>query len=111
MIYRENFEDSKKYKEEYLNGFDEILENRRKEAESTRESYIKDIFKNQEKYREDFKKMLGWPLVGYDKTFLPKVSCEKLSEEDGYTIYRMQFEILKGLKMAGLLALFFTIIQ
>ena len=46
--------------------------------------------------------MLGWPLVGVDLNKIPVVTAEKLSHEDGYEIYRMQFEILDGLKLTGL---------
>lgn len=49
------------------------------------------------KHRDNFKKMLGWPLVGQETNVLPEVASEKLSEEEGYSIYRMQFEILDGL--------------
>ena len=46
--------------------------------------------------------MLGWPLVGYKPQETAEPLSEKLSEEDGYSVYRMQFEILPGLKMTGL---------
>jgi len=47
--------------------------------------------------------MLGWPLTEEKDNYLPLVEVKKLSEEDGYSVYRMQFEILEGLKMTGLL--------
>lgn len=102
MLYRENKEKSEKYKQEYLDGINFIIEQKQKEAANIRKSYIKDIFENQEKYRSEFKEMLGWPLSGYTPQALPDVMCEELSIEDGYSIYRMQFEILNGLKMTGL---------
>ena len=46
--------------------------------------------------------MLGWPLTDDTNYDLPEIVSEKLSEEDGYSVYRMQFEILEGLKMTGL---------
>ena len=83
MIYREEKEQSKKYKEEYVLGIERIIETRQKKAELIREDYIKDIFENQDKYRNDFKEMLGWPLVDYEPDGLPEVEMEKLSDEDG----------------------------
>lgn len=59
MIYREEKDVTVKYKEEYVNGINFILKKRQQEAETSRDNYIKNIFKNQDKYREDFKKMLG----------------------------------------------------
>ena len=46
--------------------------------------------------------MLGWPLVGFSTKKLSNVKSELLSEEDGYEIYRMQFEILEGVNLTGL---------
>jgi len=102
MRYREDHKATEKYKREYLNGINHIIECRQRDAQLTRNKYIKDIFKNQEEYRDDLKTMLGWPLVENDTNKLPDVTTEKLSDEDGYSIYRMQFEILDGLKLTGL---------
>ena len=102
MIYREDKQVSEKYKKEYVEGFNIILDKRQKEAEIIRNNYFKDVFLNQQEYRDDLKKMLGWPLVDYQVNELPTVVMEKLSEEDGYTIYRAQFEVIEGLKMTGL---------
>jgi dienelactone hydrolase len=46
--------------------------------------------------------MLGWPLVGYDEDRETAVSFEKLSEEENFTLYRAEFEILEGVKLSGL---------
>ncbi len=102
MKYREEKEFSKQYKQNYIDGLKNVLEQRKKEAEAVRQQYTKNIFEEREKYRNDFKEMLGWPLVGHKDDKLPECTMEKLAEEDGYTVYRVQFEILKGLKMTGL---------
>lgn len=46
--------------------------------------------------------MLGWPLVNHNTDELPETEFENLSEEDDYTIFRVQFKILDDLKMTGL---------
>jgi dienelactone hydrolase len=46
--------------------------------------------------------MLGWPLVDHLYDGLPAVKSVKLSDEDGFSIYRMHFEILDGVEMSGL---------
>ena len=49
----------KKYKQKYLDGLNNLISLREKELAIKRQNYFKDIFKNQDVYREDFKKMLG----------------------------------------------------
>ena len=102
-MFQEDKETSKKYKQLYLDGLEKLINRRENEYEKERSKYIKDIFKNPKKYREDFKKMLGYPLVGYEKCGLPKVKSEKLSDEKDYSISRMSFEILDGVWISGLL--------
>jgi len=102
MNYREERDITKKYKEDYVGGIKNIIEKRQKAAEAIRKDYAQNIFSNQEKYRQDLKKMLGWPLVDYVADKLPEVETILLSKEDGFEIYRMQFEILEGLKLGGL---------
>lgn len=103
MIYREEKEKTKSYKKAYIDGIEAIIDQRQKESEIARVDYFKDIFNDQEKYRQDFKKMLGWPLVDHIDHTVPTASFEKISDEDGYSIFRVQFEILEGLKLVGLL--------
>lgn len=103
MKYSEEYESSQVYKKQYKDSFDKLVGKLQKNAEEQRAQYIKDVFKNPEKYRRDFREMLGWPMVNYDGEKIPKVIFEeKLSEEDTHDIYRMQFEILGGLKITGL---------
>lgn len=102
MNYREECKDANLYKEKYVSDINNLIAKRQKEAESVRKEYVKDIFADQEKYRNDFKAMLGWPLVGYKAEGIPSVVSELLSEEEGYDIYRMQVEIMEGLCITGL---------
>ncbi|MBR5448910.1 MAG: hypothetical protein IKV43_02885, partial [Clostridia bacterium] len=67
-----------------------------------RKEYRKGILENQEQYREEFKAMLGWPLVGYHEDGIPSVTSIRLAKEDGYTIYRMTFRILGTVDVTGL---------
>lgn len=46
MNYREEKNQSKKYKEAYLNGLEVLIRQRQKEAERMRYEYIKDVFLN-----------------------------------------------------------------
>lgn len=102
MKYNENKEMTKSYKEDYVKGFERIIEKLQNNAETIRAKYTENIFSELEKYRNDFKKMLGWPLVNHRADKLPNVEAHLLTKEEGYEIYRMQFEILDGLNMTGL---------
>lgn len=102
MSYTEDKALSKKQKEEYVNGLDLILKRRQEEAKNIRKEYIKDIFSSPEKYREDFRRMLGWPLADYNSNWETKVKEEKLFEDKTHECFRMSFEVLEGLTVSGL---------
>lgn len=102
MKYTESTSLTDNTKKAYADGLTGIIAQRQEKAQQIRDSYIRNIFEDPDKYRTDLKKMLGWPLVDQRTSGLPKVSIEELSQEDGYCVYRMQFEILDGLKMTGL---------
>lgn len=103
MKYSEERDASRAYKQNYINGLEELISKRQKRAEKIRKEYIKDVFKDPERYRADLKNMLGWPLNEPKENGEPHVVIEKLSDENGYSIYRMQFDVLQGLTMTGLL--------
>jgi hypothetical protein len=102
MKYREKISITKQLKQNYVDGLDKVILLRQQEMENVRKEYANDIMLNPEKYREDFKKTLGWPLVDHYDNLPPTVKAEKIAKEDGYTIYRLSFEILDGLEMSGL---------
>lgn len=103
MHYRETYSNSEPYKKQYLKGVEVLIKKLEEEAGKERESYIKGIMEDKEKYRKDFRNMLGWPLTETTQKELPEVFCEKLSEEGQYCVYRMQFEVLENLTVTGLL--------
>ena len=102
MNYTEEKAASDIYKQEYVHGITHIIEERQKQAEKARETNFQNILSDPERYREELKQMLGWPLTKNDKRTSPAVMATKLSEEDGYRIYRMQVEIMEGFTMTGL---------
>ena len=102
MKYREEISTTQHIKQDYVDGLDKLIISRQRDMEKARREYAKDIMLKPEKYRDDFKKMLGWPLVDHHDDRLPTVKAEKIAREDGYTIYRMSFQILDGLEMTGL---------
>ena len=102
MNYREDADKTKDFKQSYLYGLEKLILARQRELSQERKEYCKNIFSEQTAYREEFKKMLGWPLIDCCTKGIPSVRAEKLSEETEYTIYRMHFEIFDGLELTGL---------
>ena len=102
MKYREESRATEPYRIKFRDGIEKIIEDKQREAEESRKKYFHDYFSKPEEYREDFKKMLGWPLCCERPTTEPKVNTKKLAEEEICTIYRMSFEVLEGLEMTGL---------
>lgn len=101
MNYKEPREKSSEYKKQYVEGIESLINARQSELEKARREYIKEIFASPEKYRTDFKKMLGWPLCE-ERVGLPEAVPEKIATETDCEIYRMTFDIIDGFKMSGL---------
>ena len=100
--YREDKKQTEQNKATYRDGLVEVMRQRLRDAKPMRTEYFENIFSDQEKYRNDLRNMLGWPLVGYTDQHETAVSFEKLSEEENFTLYRAEFEILAGIKLSGL---------
>ena len=100
--YREDIKDTEQNKETYRDGIFELIKKRQDDATAVRTEYFKNVFSDQEKYRQDLRKMLGWPLVGYNDDRETTVSFKELSDEEDFTLYRAEFEILEGVKLSGL---------
>ena len=63
MKYKEGVDASKQYKETYLNGIYALIEKLQKASLQKRNEFSKDILNNPQKYREELKRILGWPLT------------------------------------------------
>lgn len=101
MTYTEERHHSKPYKEEYLRGFEQLIQTRQQACIAMRDQYIKDVFHGPERYRADLRAMIGWPLC-QTREGIPNTDMTELAREDTHTVYRMRFEILDGLWMTGL---------
>lgn len=100
MKYSEDRLDTQKLKEDYLNGLLKLIEQRENDGEAVREK--QELFTDAQLHRRKFREMLGWPLVDCEAEIL-STSCDLLSQEDGYKIYRMSFEIFEDTRIYGLL--------
>ena len=103
MKYTETFEATIATREDYVAGFQRVIRQRQAEVKAERDEYATRLFTDGDACRSDFKKMLGWPLVGFDGAEMPEPKSELISNEDGYDVYRMHFEVLEGFTVSGIL--------
>lgn len=102
MKYTEKMTDSAHIKKQYLNDVENLIEEKLKEAEKNRTEYVSGIFENAEKYRNDLRKIIGWPLNEKKEEVKPNVSYDEISDEGDFKIYRMQIEVMQGIHLHGL---------
>ncbi|MDD6308990.1 MAG: hypothetical protein PUB07_06555 [Clostridia bacterium] len=102
MIYRESESKSKEHKINYLHAVQKVILKRQAKHALLRKNFCQDIFTNQEKYRNELKNMLGWPLNDCALRDVPHAKLEKLSEEQGMDVFRVSIEVLEDLNITGL---------
>lgn len=82
-----------KYREEYLGSINSFIEKKYAETDDVRSEYMKDIVGNQEKYREEYIKMLGQPVLQYPD-HIPGAKWEHMGMDDFCNIYYVQIETM-----------------
>ena len=100
--YSEEIVKDTKLRQNYADTISAFLEKSKVNAEKKREKYItpEKLLANPEKYRADYKKMLGFPLNKAIKT--PKLMKKVFVAKDkNINIYRMQLKVM-GIKIYGL---------
>lgn len=102
MEYRETPEKAKQYRDDYSEGFESVISAREAEGLKCRNNLAEDILAHPEDMRRKFADMLGWPL-NCKVDFECSAESELLFDGEKYEVFRMRFEILKGLKLTGLL--------
>lgn len=103
MEFKEAKSSSKGKKELYVKGIKALIDRKQTESLKKRDEYAKGILKNPEKYRQELKNILGWPLTDNVSNQIPDVKSEKLFEKETYNIYRMSFEVLEDVWLTGIL--------
>lgn len=106
MAYTEEKSASLRFRRDYYNGINAIIDARRKEADAIRAEYItpEKAAADRPSYRRDLTKILGWPLTKYDELTAGTMNVrkEKRTETDDAVIWSMQFEILPDCWFYGL---------
>lgn len=101
--YAEPIEKDTYYRKEYLRGINEFLQKEKTLAVDRRKTFFTpQNYKNeQERYREDFVKMLGFPLNRERE--VPTLAKKTFIMQDGnVNIYRMQFVFWESVKVYGI---------
>lgn len=93
------------YRDAYLEGIQKLISEKRADADRKRAEYFRPeaLKTDPESFREDFKKMLGWPLISPAETEPPQAETVFVARDSLGSIYRMRIETLKGLRFYGLL--------
>ena len=102
MKYTEEMTDSAHIKQQYLDEFENLIAEKLKEAEKSRTEYVSEIFENPEKYRNELKNLIGWPLNEKREETIPDADYEEISDEGDFKIYRIKIEVMKGMHLQGL---------
>lgn len=102
MNYREEIKDSAYLRSEYNSQLRELINKRQTEAVKERTLRCKNILDEGEKFREELKNILGWPLNADVDRSIPEVKKEHLTKEGCYDVYRMRVNVMDDLYVNGL---------
>ncbi len=103
MSHKEYVWNGNPYRKEYADGLNNLLEKLQKKSFENRKKFMKDIFSDCEKYRQEYKKMLGWPLSEeFDESDIPNTKKVFVADDNGTKIYRVQLEVIDDLWFYGL---------
>lgn len=103
MKFKEEKHISEPYKMQYLEGLETLVNGLEQETMQGRVAIWKDMMIDKEKYRLQFAELLGWPLTQEREHIPCAVVSQRLSQESDCIVERMQFTVLKGVVMTGLL--------
>ncbi len=104
--YIEGKQDTKSFREAYVAGIKTLIEAGYRLQEENRTAYITGIAQDPEKYRADFKNMLGFPLNCKDCMDSPPSLSKILLYEDAQkAIYRATVTVLDTIPFTGVLFL------
>lgn len=104
--YTEGRQDTKSFRESYVDGIKTLITDGYRLQEQKRTEYISGIAQDIEKYRADFKNMLGFPLnCPHCTESKPSLSKILLYEDGEKAIYRATVTVLDTVPFTGLLFL------
>ena len=91
------------YRKEYIDSVELTLEKLREAAQERRNALFREHFPSNAEYiRSLFREKLGWPLIESDRRII-SVRKEYAGTRSGCNIYRLQYELIEGLRFYGIL--------
>ncbi len=101
MNYTENYDDTKEFRQAYLEGLESYEKALRDQACRQRDAFFTDIFNNPDRYRLALQNMLGFPLK--EKRQVPTlIQKELITTTDSHDVYRIQLSALHSIPIYGL---------
>ena len=101
MNSEEIIKEGNRCRESYYNSIKEYIEKLRADADKVRESKIKDLTQNHDKYRKELVETLGLPLTNYDSE-LPTAKFTLIDIEGEKEIYRVELLLPIGISFYGI---------
>lgn len=109
-LYKEVPEAGNAYRERFLQQFEDWLDDRFVSASEQRAAFFRPNVSSPDAYaasvaplREQFRAMLGWPLIASRPTEVPATRAEFVAEDDLGRIERLWIEVVPGVEVYGLL--------
>ncbi len=103
MFYKEERDVTKEAKTMYRDDLLRFIEQRKAAANAARAERWQEILDDQERFRDKFKAMLGYPLTETRPDTPPEMTETILASQDGITVSRMTFTVMDDIRMTGLL--------
>lgn len=102
--YTEAPETGNAFRRDYINSIEALLDKRSRQAADRRTERMAHIIAAPDEERATLARLLGWPLTE-PREAVRSVRRHLVAEDDGYRIYRMQFEIFENYFFYGILFL------
>ena len=90
------------YRQSYADSVNSFLDKMVADSVLRRDEFMRDIVTCQQKYREDYIKMIGIPVTTYPDS-VPNVKSEFIGKDDFCDIYYMQIETMPDFWFFGIL--------
>ena len=104
-LYLEEKYSGNGYRDAYLSSVENLIAVRRAQASANRDTFMRDIGRDRERYRRQFMDMLGWPLSEkFEKSYY-SVNKQFVAKDELCSIYRIELEVFEGFRFYGILFL------
>lgn len=104
-LYQEDENAGNGFRDTYLKGVRSLIDEKRKASTGNRDAFMVNIERDRERYRRQYRAMLGWPLTASFETNYYGVKRQFVGEDELCRMYRVQLEVFPGFYFYGILFL------